>query len=744
MSQQNINQYVYKKWFITNSKPVFDISLSSDERDYNEEVVFSTQLIGVNDGNRLPIHFDLNNSGSSQMMTINYGNYFTGNTLVSLNYYNPNNDNISCYTASTLCDIGLTGIDNGLTTQISGETLYYTMGLFTGTSKWDRYHYDRRMKLIPVTANTTTPIVLTLESLIEPGSVISQYNLFANDNLVEDLTVSFSNRLGLQNGDSILIVTGVTIPQGQNSGTTTVTVNEDFNNLDRTSVISGVTFSSDEGFYLPQVTPDIIFASQTPTPSITPTTTPTPSVTPVESPTQTNTPTSTITPTVTETPTNTPTGSMTPTSTITPTVTDTPTNTPTGSVIPTVTQTPTNTLTSTITPSVTQTPTSTITPTVTNTPSSSPSSGGIVTNNLFMKLDATNYISGTWSDETGNGNNATVNGATWISDNGGIFDFDGINDTISIPHNSNLSLNTTTQRTIQVWVKFDTLPSLDTEGQPVFGKLSSNFGFDGYYGTLFSNTSNTRVITNGTGIARTTTSTSNPISVNTWYLYTFISQITAIANTTKVYINTTEVSSTAHGSDGYSESNPLYLGFIGSGVGSAYLNGKIGACYFYTAGLTTEQISANYNNTKSKYETPSVTQTPTSTPTGSMTPTPTITETPTNTPTSSEVPPVTDNFTWSFDDQAESGNNTYRILLNGNVVVNEFRTSNGSFLVIGGDLVRIILTYDDGRNGATSDLTEDLVNIYSGSSPSSPDVLDSGAIGIKGGSVYVATAIINP
>jgi hypothetical protein len=151
MSQQNINQYVYKKWFITNSKPVFDISLSSDERDYNEEVVFSTQLIGVNDGNKLPIHFDLNNSGSSQMMTINYGDYFTGNTLVSLNYYNPNNDDLNCYTASTLCDIGLTGIDNGLVPQMSGETIYYTMGLYTGLTKWDRYHFDRRTKLIAVT-----------------------------------------------------------------------------------------------------------------------------------------------------------------------------------------------------------------------------------------------------------------------------------------------------------------------------------------------------------------------------------------------------------------------------------------------------------------------------------------------------------------------------------------------------------------------------------------------------------------
>ena len=88
--------------------------------------------------------------------------------------------------------------------------------------------------------------------------------------------------------------------------------------------------------------------------------------------------------------------------------------------------------------------------------------------------------------------------------------------------------------------------------------------------------------------------------------------------------------------------------------------------------------------------------------------------------------------------------NIYRILLNGNIVVNTNITDSGGFVVRVGDSVRINLTYDDGRGGATSDLTEDSVNIYSGSSPSSPDFLDSGAINIKGGSVYVATAITNP
>ncbi len=224
----------------------------------------------------------------------------------------------------------------------------------------------------------------------------------------------------------------------------------------------------------------------------------------------------------------------------------------------------------------------------------------IVTDSLFMELDASNYTSGVWTDETGNGNNATINGATWESTDGGIFDLDGINDTISIPHNSSLSLSTSQQRTIQVWVKFDTLPSLNTQGQPVFGKLSSSSGFDGYWGGLYSTGSKTRAVTNGTGVQKITDSTLN-VTTGTWYLYTFISQITSTANTTKVYINETEYISTAHGSDSYSETNPLYLGYIGAGVSSPYLNGKIGACYFYTKGLSAAEVSQNFNATKSKY-----------------------------------------------------------------------------------------------------------------------------------------------
>jgi hypothetical protein len=276
-----------------------------------------------------------------------------------------------------------------------------------------------------------------------------------------------------------------------------------------------------------------------------------------------------------------------------------PTPTPSISLTPSITPTPS--ITKTPTPSISLTPTPT--PTISITPTPTPSfvsATNIVSDGLFMELDASDYTSGNWNDRTANNNDATINGATWLSDDGGIFDLDGVNDNIQIAHTTNLSLNTSTQKTIQVWVKFDALPASNVQ-VPVFGKLSSNFGFDGYWGGLFSNTGNVRVVTNGTGVQRISTTSTNPVSINNWYLFTFISQITGTTNTTKVYLNTTEIISTAHGTDTYTETNPLYLGFIGSGVGSTYLDGKIGACYFYTKGLSSSEISTNYNATKSKY-----------------------------------------------------------------------------------------------------------------------------------------------
>jgi hypothetical protein len=157
MSQQNIREYNYRKWFLRPVGQNLDLNLASDEKDYNEEVVFSSNLIAQNDGNKLPIYFDLNNSGSSQLFVLNYGIYNSANTLVSLNYYNPNNENLDMFTASTLCDIGLTAIDNGLVDRMSGETISFTMGLLDDVDKFNRYDFDRRFKMFQVTGYTDPP-----------------------------------------------------------------------------------------------------------------------------------------------------------------------------------------------------------------------------------------------------------------------------------------------------------------------------------------------------------------------------------------------------------------------------------------------------------------------------------------------------------------------------------------------------------------------------------------------------------
>jgi hypothetical protein len=156
MAEQNINQYVFQKYKINLVSESMDMSLASDERNFKEEVIFSPYLIAETYGNKLPINIDINNPLTSQGLNLTYKNFNSSNVFVSQNYYNPNNDDLTCFSSSTLCDVGLTGIDNGLVDKMSGETLYYTKGLYNDFLKFDRLHFDRRFKLFQVTGYTET------------------------------------------------------------------------------------------------------------------------------------------------------------------------------------------------------------------------------------------------------------------------------------------------------------------------------------------------------------------------------------------------------------------------------------------------------------------------------------------------------------------------------------------------------------------------------------------------------------
>jgi len=154
MSYQNINQYYFNKFKLKPYAQISDISLASDAKDFDEEVIFSEFVISDNDGNRMPLKFDFNSTGTS--ICVGCGDFDT-DVIVSENIWNPNNlDLINCGKITELCDVGLTGVDNGLVMNISGETIEINTGLYTNDSdKYSRYKYDSRFKMHPITGFTT-------------------------------------------------------------------------------------------------------------------------------------------------------------------------------------------------------------------------------------------------------------------------------------------------------------------------------------------------------------------------------------------------------------------------------------------------------------------------------------------------------------------------------------------------------------------------------------------------------------
>ena len=159
MASQNINQYSYPNWGVKLVNESNDLSLTSDEQGFNQEVVFSPYLIAQTYGDKLPIFFDIDNPLTSQGLVLNYKQYNFNNVFVSQNYYDVEGLDLNCFTGVSSCDIGLTGTDNGLVDKMTGETINLFYGLLDNTLKFTRLNYDRRLKLFQVTGHTSSPNV---------------------------------------------------------------------------------------------------------------------------------------------------------------------------------------------------------------------------------------------------------------------------------------------------------------------------------------------------------------------------------------------------------------------------------------------------------------------------------------------------------------------------------------------------------------------------------------------------------
>ena len=105
---------------------------------------------------------------------------------------------------------------------------------------------------IPSTTTTTTTtippvssVTFTLFASYTPGSINVNYILSASENVPYDYTVNFSNLLSTYTGNTIEIVTGITVTSGENLVETSVVLNdEDFTNLTGEIVFENITVST--------------------------------------------------------------------------------------------------------------------------------------------------------------------------------------------------------------------------------------------------------------------------------------------------------------------------------------------------------------------------------------------------------------------------------------------------------------------------------------------------------------------
>ena len=227
----------------------------------------------------------------------------------------------------------------------------------------------------------------------------------------------------------------------------------------------------------------------------------------------------------------------------------------------------------------------------------------IVTDGLVLMLDpiiSKSYpgSGNTLYDLSGRGNNGTINGASYLSDGRGSFNFDGINQNMTITNNSLYQFTNTQPFTLSAWVKWRgdsnvSIISYASSGSRGFYltlihsavSRTNSFFFDYYDGSAF----------------RGTLGNSDVIPTNTWAHIAATSSTNSV-NDMHVYVNGSLVGRTIRGSGSPSSIDYSSLPLnIGSRASSAYFNGQMSHICIYNKALSVDEINQNYNATKYRF-----------------------------------------------------------------------------------------------------------------------------------------------
>lgn len=199
-----------------------------------------------------------------------------------------------------------------------------------------------------------------------------------------------------------------------------------------------------------------------------------------------------------------------------------------------------------------------------------------------------------WTNLSGSTNATLFNGVVYSTNGSGSLAFDGVNDYVSIPYNTNFNFSSGNYG-INMWIKIG-----NVGGGLLTQKSNDSLGNPDWYFNLDSS------------LASITGYSSNPpndtpvfplspaLNINTWYLIS----ITSTSNIASIYINGVQKGTSLPYAPGNTVNvNPLYnyVYLMNEPILNTPLSGSLGLVEYYSATFGPTQILSYFNSTKTRF-----------------------------------------------------------------------------------------------------------------------------------------------
>jgi hypothetical protein len=207
------------------------------------------------------------------------------------------------------------------------------------------------------------------------------------------------------------------------------------------------------------------------------------------------------------------------------------------------------------------------------------------------------HFNGNANDESGNGNNGTINGATLTTDRFGnsnnAYSFDGLSNFIEIPSSSSLQVKSA--YTISTWVFMDYQNYQSIDQHSIISKIADGDWYGGYELRInnLSNSNNVGAFSTAGNIGGVNIGIGTPNVVTAqWYFVT----VTYDSSVLKIYLNNIEVGNTLISGNLQTSNNRLRFGRRGEGNSyNCWYKGKIDDIGIWNRALTQQEITGLYN-----------------------------------------------------------------------------------------------------------------------------------------------------